>query len=269
MKDVLQEIVAHKRVELEQFKSQMSYTRLVKDVEVIVDTPVESMKSALMHSSKDNGEAGIIAEFKRKSPSKGWIKEEGRADIIPLSYQENGASAISILTDEHYFGGKDRFILDARKSGVTIPVLYKNFIVDEYQLLQARMCGASAVLLIAACLTKSECRDLLHKAHEMNLEVLLEMHCEEELEYANYEPDMCGINNRNLGTFITKVENSFRLASLLPKDACKVSESGISNPDTVRQLMDAGFNGFLIGENFMKTEDPGTSLRNFIDNIHI
>ena len=136
--------------------------------------------------------------------------------------------------------------------------------IDEYQLWQARLCGASAVLLIAADLKKSECRDLLEKAHDLQLEVLLEMHSEPELEYVELGPDMCGINNRNLGTFITKVENSFRLAELLPKDVCKVSESGISEPNTVRELREAGFRGFLIGENFMKTEDPGKALREFI-----
>lgn len=262
MSDILQEIVAHKKIELEAFKAAKSFSLLEREVEPLLTTPCPSMRDALMTSP-----SGIISEFKRKSPSKGWIKEEGKADIIPLSYQQNGASALSILTDEHYFGGKDEFIVAARQSGVTIPILYKNFVIDEYQLLQARLCGASAVLLIAACLTKAECNDLLQKAHALGLQVLLEMHSEPELEYADFQPDMCGINNRNLGTFITKVENSFRLAELLPKDACKVSESGISNPATVRDLISAGFNGFLIGENFMKTTDPGASLREFINEV--
>ena len=210
---------------------------------------------------------GIIAEFKRRSPSKGWIKEEGKAEVIPLSYQQNGAAAISILTDEHYFGGCDDYIRMARKSGVTIPVLYKNFVIDEAQLYAAALCGASAVLLIAACLTKQECKRLLEKAHALGLEVLLEMHSEEELEYAELDPDLCGINNRNLGSFVTDVENSFRLAELLPKDAVKVSESGISNPETVKALRQAGFRGFLIGENFMKTADPGQALNDFLTQL--
>ena len=212
-------------------------------------------------------DSGIIAEFKRKSPSKGWIKEDGRADIIPLSYQQNGASALSILADEQYFGGSDEFIKMARHSGVNIPILYKNFVIDEYQLFQARLCGASAVLLIAADLSVQQCSALLKTAHELGLEVLLEMHSEPELEYAALEPDMCGINNRNLGSFITDVKNSFRMAELLPKDAVKVSESGISNPDTVRALRQAGFRGFLIGENFMKTADPGQALNDFITQL--
>ena len=132
---------------------------------------------------------------------------------------------------------------------------------------QARLCGASAVLLIAADLSMQQCSALLKIAHELGLEVLLEMHSESELEYAALEPDMCGINNRNLGSFITDVENSFRLAELLPKDAVKVSESGISNPDTVRALRQAGFRGFLIGENFMKTADPGQALNEFITQL--
>jgi len=245
MQDILQEIVAHKRQELERMRAKKP-----------------SMREALLASP-----TGIIAEFKRKSPSKGWIKEEGRADIIPLSYQQNGAAALSILTDKKYFGGHDGFIRTARQSGVTIPILYKNFVVDEFQLYEAALCGASAVLLIAACLSKKECANLMTKAHEIGLEVLLEMHDEHELEYADLEPDMCGINNRHLGSFVTDVEASFRLAEHLPKEAVKVSESGISNPQTINELRSAGFRGFLIGETFMKTAEPGVMLKEFITQI--
>ena len=257
--DILQEIVAHKRIEVEHFKQALSEEEIHRRVEAILDFRVPSMSKALKES-----ETGIIAEFKRRSPSKGWIKEEGKAEEIPLSYQENGATALSILTDEKYFGGRDEFIRVARHAGVHIPILYKNFIIDEYQLFQARLCGASAVLLIAADLSKQECKSLLHTAHELGLEVLLEMHQEEELAYAELEPDMCGINNRNLGSFITDVQNSFRLAAQLPKDAVKVSESGISNPQTIRDLRLAGFQGFLMGETFMKTPHPGSTLKDFI-----
>jgi len=242
MRDILQEIVAHKREELDRMQAKKP-----------------SLREALLQSP-----TGIIAEFKRKSPSKGWIKEDGRADIIPLSYQQNGAAALSILTDKDYFGGHDDFIRTARQSGVTIPILYKNFVIDEMQLYEAALCGASAVLLIAACLSKAQCKSLLDKAHTLGLEVLLEMHDEHELEYAELNPDLCGINNRNLGSFVTDVQNSFRLAEMLPQDAVKVSESGISNPETVRALRQAGFRGFLIGENFMKTPDPGLALAEFI-----
>ena len=225
--------------------------------------PGGSMREALMNSS-----TGIIAEFKRKSPSKGWIKEEGKASIIPLAYQQNGASALSILTDIDYFGGYDEFIQEARHVGVTLPILYKNFVVEEYQLLQARYCGASAVLLIAACLSKEECKRLLQMAHQLGLEVLLEMHNERDFEYAELEPDMYGINNRNLGTFVTDVENSFRLAEQLPKNVCRVSESGISRPEVVKRLREeGGFKGFLMGEQFMKQANPGEALKEFISKL--
>ena len=246
MQDILEQIIATKREELERMRAKKP-----------------SLRQALIDS-----ETGIIAEFKRRSPSKGWIKEEGSADIIPLSYQQNGAAALSILTDKQYFGGHDDFIRTARQSGVTIPILYKNFVIDEFQLYEAALCGASAVLLIAACLPKENLRVLMTKAHELGLEVLLEMHDARELEYAELEPDLCGINNRNLGSFVTNVENSYRLAELLPKDAVKVSESGISNPETIRELRQAGFRGFLIGETFMKTPNPGASLHAFIEQIN-
>ena len=245
MQDILQQIIAHKREEV---------------AALYAKNP--SLREALLQS-----DTGIIAEFKRRSPSKGWIKEEGRADIIPLSYQQNGAAALSILTDEHYFGGSDEYIRQARQSGVTLPILYKNFVIDEAQLYAAALCGASAVLLIAACLSKQDCKRLMNKAHQLGLEVLLEMHSEQELEYAELDPDLCGINNRNLGSFVTDVDNSFRLAELLPHDAVKVSESGISNPETVRALRQAGFRGFLIGETFMKTADPGQALKELIERI--
>ena len=149
--------------------------------------------------------------------------------------------------------------------GVSIPILYKNFVIEEYQLLQARYCGASAVLLIAACLSKEECKGLMNMAHQLGMEVLLEMHNERDFEYAELEPDMYGINNRNLGTFITDVENSFRLAEKLPKDVCRVSESGISDPMIVKRLREeASFRGFLMGEQFMKQENPGQALAEFI-----
>ena len=285
MSDILQEIVAHKRLEVEHFKQQLSEQEIHRRVEPLLDFSVASMSQALATSP-----SGIIAEFKRKSPSKGWIKEEGRPDIIPLSYQQHGAAALSILTDEKYFGGQDAFISTARHSGVKIPILYKNFVIDEYQLFQARLCGASAVLLIAADLTLSACKSLLHTAHELGMEVLLEMHSEAELDYAALGPDMYGINNRNLGSFVTDVENSFRLAEALRSAAGSVpasapvsavstagssagsypllvSESGISHPDTVRALREAGFRGFLIGETFMKTAHPGQALSDFITQL--
>ena len=217
-----------------------------------------------MSESLRNSDTGIIAEFKRKSPSKGWFNKQANVRTITKSYQDNGATALSILTDINFFGGNNLDMRDAHLAKVKLPMLYKNFIIDEYQLYQARLNKANAVLLIAACLSKDECRQLMAKAHDLGMEVLLEMHTEEETEYAELEPDMCGINNRNLGTFVTDVNNSVNLASRLPEDAVKVSESGISDPDTVRMLRSIGYKGFLMGEHFMKTADPGAELAQFI-----
>ena len=262
MADILEEIVAYKKNEVEQFKKELHQIYLEGRVEILKNALIPSMKNALMKS-----DTGIIAEFKRKSPSKGWINEAATADKVPISYQENGAAAISILTDSHFFGGSNVYVRTAIASKVRIPVLYKNFIIDEYQIYQAKVCGASAILLIEACLTKEQCRQLIAKAHELELEVLLEMHNEEETEYAELEPDMYGINNRNLGTFETDVNNSFQLIERLPAEGVKVSESGISDPDTIRQLRACGYKGFLIGETFMKEADPGLALKNFIAQI--
>ena len=244
MGDILDEIVAESRVE------------------ILHRSEVVSMKLALT-----NATTGIIAEVKRKSPSKGWIARNAIPEKIAYSYQINGATALSILTDSNYFGGSNAHIRLAKQEKVYIPILYKNFIIDEYQLYQAKVCGASAVLLIAACLSKEKCRNFINKAHELNLEVLLEMHSEEETEYAELEPDMCGINNRNLGTFITDVNNSLNLIERLPADAVKVSESGISDIETIRQLKAVGYQGFLIGETFMKEPDPGLALNQFISQL--
>ncbi len=263
--DILQTIVAHKREELEQWMQFLPPRRLMAMVDEQMkheDQPPVSMRQALLQS-----DTGIIAEFKRKSPSKGWIKREGRAGVIPLAYQQAGATALSILTDTEFFGGYDEFVREARLTGVTLPILYKNFVISEYQLLQARFCGAAAVLLIAADLTLSECRTLLHTAHELGMEVLLEMHGENELDYAALEPDMYGINNRNLGTFVTDVDNSFRMAARLPEGVCKVSESGIGAADTVKRLKETGFNGFLMGEHFMRHDNPGQALSQFIGQL--
>ena len=260
MKDILEEIVAHKRIEVAEQKEQMPARQLYAIVEKMMAEGVEghSMSKALSEDAH-----GIIAEFKRKSPSKGWIKEDGKPEVIPPSYQQNGAAALSILTDEQYFGGSMDFIRTARPL-VNIPILRKDFIIDEYQLFQARQIGADAVLLIAADLKKQEVKSLAALAHELKLEVLLEMHSLEELDYAELDVDMLGINNRNLGTFHTDVQNSFNMISRLPEDKVKVSESGIGNPETIKLLRQAGYRGFLMGEHFMKQPNPGQALGNFI-----
>ena len=263
MKDILQEIVAFKRIEVEQQKQIVAPHDLYAKVERLMANGINARS---MSRSLAGSPYGIIAEFKRKSPSKGWIHEDAKPmDVVP-KYVAGGASALSILTDSKYFGGTLDFIPQVRPS-VDIPILRKEFIIDEYQLFEARNAGADAVLLIAADMSKDECRTLTRTAHDLKLEVLLEMHSEEELEYLECEPDMAGINNRNLGTFHTDVANSFRLAEKMDTEAVKVSESGISNPQTVRQLREAGFRGFLMGECFMKEQNPGLALKKFIEAI--
>lgn len=282
--DILSEITDHKRIEVELQKQAVSPEQLREQVRDLMENspaPRRSMKRALASSP-----AGIIAEFKRRSPSKGWIYETAKADEIPAAYEAAGASAISILTDEKFFGGSLRDIRTARLL-VDIPILRKDFIIDEYQLLQARIAGADAVLLIAACLTQEECADLTARAHALGLEVLLEIHSPRELAYISKDVDMVGVNNRNLGTFVTDVENSFRIAGQLRQTIAGVrnvpdaqdssdnprnlpllvSESGISHPETICRLRTAGFRGFLIGETFMKTPQPGDALKGFIQGI--
>ena len=282
--DILSEITDHKRIEVELQKQAVSPEQLREQVRDLMENspaPRRSMKRALASSP-----AGIIAEFKRRSPSKGWIYETAKADEIPAAYEAAGASAISILTDAKFFGGSLRDIRTARPL-VDIPILRKDFIIDEYQLLQARIAGADAVLLIAACLTQEKCADLTARAHTLGLEVLLEIHSPRELAYISKDVDMVGVNNRNLGTFVTDVENSFRIAGQLRQTIAGVrnvpdaqgssdtprnlpllvSESGISHHETICRLRTAGFRGFLIGETFMKNTQPGDALKGFIQGI--
>lgn len=277
MKDILTEIIAHKRVEIARQKQAVSPEHLLEQVanlmEESADLPSRSMKQALAASPY-----GIIAEFKRRSPSKDWINRGADAQLIPAAYEASGASALSILTDEKFFGGSLRDIRTARPL-VNIPILRKDFIIDEYQLLQARIVGADAILLIAACLTPEQCGTLTTRAHELGLEVLLEVHSPAELSYVTPYVDMVGVNNRNLGTFVTDVENSFRIAEQLRQTVAHtgtgngslpllVSESGISHPETLGRLRTCGFRGFLMGETFMKTVSPGDALKKFIKTYH-
>ena len=226
-----------------------------------------SLKQALLDSP-----TGIIAEFKRKSPSKGWIHADARPEAVVPAYAAAGAAALSILTDESYFGGSLDYIRQVRPL-VDIPILRKDFIIDPYQLYQAAEAGADAVLLIAACLSRADCAALTAEAHRLGLEVLLEIHDAAELDYVSPEVDVVGVNNRHLGSFVTDVQTSFGLAPLLSQPSTTptqatgpvfVSESGIGDPETVRKLRAAGFRGFLMGEHFMKNPDPGAALADFI-----
>lgn len=265
MKDILDDIMEFKKIEVEQQKQNLPPDELYRRVEQMkADAslrPRRSMSRALASS-----DTGIIAEFKRRSPSKGWINESASLERIAGGYALNGASALSVLTDEKYFGGNLDFLRTVA-SMVDVPVLRKDFIIDEYQLFQAYEAGADAVLLIASCLSRESCMALASKAHELGMEVLLEIHSADELGHLDCGADMVGVNNRNLGTFHTDVNNSFALAELLPKDSVLVSESGISDPKTICRLQDAGYSGFLIGETFMKTADPAESLLRFVDEI--
>lgn len=267
MKDILTDIIANTRAEVADRRVALPLEDLVAQCNGVMEQRKAEGDSRLsMRDSLAGSASGIISEFKRRSPSKGWIKQEGDSAVIPLAYQQAGASALSILTDEKFFGGRLEDIVTARAL-VNIPILRKDFIIDEYQIYEACKVGANAILLIAAALSVEQCEALAQKAHELGLEVLLEVHTEEELSHVNQYVDMVGVNNRNLGSFHTDVNNSFRLIDKLPKNVLLVSESGISNPQTVSQLREAGFRGFLIGENFMKSEHPGRELQKFIEQI--
>ena len=264
MEDILKEIVAHKQTEVAEHKAVVPSEGLRDLVDTLPPSP-RSMKASLAASS-----TGIISEFKRKSPSKGWINENARPSEVIPAYWGGGASALSILTDERFFGGSLKDIKAVRPL-IQLPILRKDFIIDEHQLYEARLSGADAVLLIAACLTKDQCCELATIAHEIGLEVLLEIHSEEELPYVCCKPDMLGVNNRHLGSFVTDVQNSFRLAEALKqtvKDVADapllISESGISKPEIVRQLREVGYQGFLMCEAFMKELLPGMALKRFI-----
>ena len=261
MKDILQEIIATKRAEVDRRKRETDLQALYRQAET-PRTTRHSLREALRSSS-----TGIISEFKRRSPSKGWINRDADVQSVVRAYQQAGATALSVLTDTPYFGGTDDDLRAARQA-CSLPILRKDFTIDEFQLVESRVLGADAVLLIAAALTREQCRRFAEIAHQLELEVLLEIHDQSELDYYSEYVDVLGVNNRNLGSFHTDVANSFRLIEQMPREATPISESGISNPDTVKELRTIGFKGFLIGENFMKTDAPGDSLKSFINALN-
>ena len=262
MANILERIVAFKKKEVENFKKELKQDVLVQRTDILKMSQIAPMSQIINKST-----TGIIAEFIRKSPSTGWINKDANPSVIPISYERNGASALSIVTDSYYFGGSNIHIRNAKLSKVSIPILYKDIIVDEYQIYQAKLYGASAILLIASCLTKEECQTFIDKAHELQMEVLLEMHTEAETEYAELRPDMCGINNKDLESSEIDVNKSFEFFARLPVDSIKVSESGLYDPNTVKQLKALGYSGFLIGEQFMRQPDPGLALNVFISQL--
>ncbi len=261
MADILFKIVEHKRAELAECD--------FGDVEAQAHAATRSVIS-MSRSLRESVKGGVISEFKRRSPSKGWINEGAEPRVVVAGYSEAGAAACSVLTNEEFFGGSLADLKAAREVAPHLPLLRKEFIVDERQIYEARVAGADAVLLIAACLSVEECRHLAEVAHSVGLEVLLEIHTEEELGHINECVDMLGVNNRNLGTFVTDVAISFRLAEQMRKegrDLVLVSESGLSSAQTIKELQAAGFGGFLIGETFMKGENPAAALAQFIEEL--
>lgn len=211
----------------------------------------------------DPERTGIIAEFKRRSPSKGIINDQVKVEEVTQAYASAGASALSVLTDVDFFGGHTNDLLAARATN-KIPVLRKDFMIDEYQVLEAKSLGADIILLIAAILTPAEIKNLSALAKSLGLNVLLEVHNHEELQRSICKDlDAIGVNNRNLADFTVNIQTSFDLVNQIPDEFMKISESAISEPNTIKDLKAAGFNGFLIGENFMKTTDPGLAMRDF------
>ena len=260
--DILEKIVAAKRKEIEKLKPLSSMERFRKEG-FFWEISNRSLKQSLLAE----GSTGIIAEFKRKSPSKGWFKpKEHEVEPVVVQYNAKGAAGISILTDMEFFGG-DLDDLIQTKVITDIPVLRKDFIIDEWQIAEAKAFGADVILLIAACLSPAEVKQLATFTKSIGLEVLLEIHNEEELAHICDEIDMVGVNNRNLKTFEVDINTSLQLIDKIPKEKPAIAESGISNVETIVTLRQAGFKGFLIGENFMKMDDPGKAFENFVKSL--
>lgn len=259
--NILDKIVARKKEEVAIAKAKTS----LKDLE---NLPVFKRDTySLRKFLTDPAKTGIIAEFKRKSPSKGVINDKVSVEEVTTAYANAGASAVSVLTDHDFFMGHEEDLIVARKVN-QIPILRKDFMVDEYQIIEAKAIGADIVLLIAACLTRQEVSNFAKLAKSLGLSTLLEVHSAEELE-GNLDPniDVVGVNNRNLKDFSVSIDTSLQLAEIIPSDFLKISESAISNPETIKLLKKAGFNGFLIGENFMRTANPGLAMANFVKEI--
>ena len=258
--DILEKIIADKRREVVLKKTIIPVTQLENSV--LFNSRTQSLSKLLQNSS-----SGIIAEHKRKSPSKQTINSSFTVEEVVKGYQNAGVCGISVLTDMKYFGGSLDDLILARAS-VTIPLLRKEFIIDEYQLIEAKSNGADVILLIAAVLTRQEIKHLSEFAQSLGLEVLLEVHNEEELQKAIMPSlNMIGVNNRNLKTFEVSLNYSKELANLIPNEFVKISESGISNVSDIKELQAFGYQGFLIGENFMKTENAGLAASEFIKQL--
>ena len=258
---VLDKIVANTRKEVAERKQRVSIAELEKK-NLFDRAPLE-----LVTFLRDKNKSGIIAEIKKKSPSKGVINDSISVEEVGVGYEAAGASAISVLTDFEYFGGKMEY-LEAVRPKVNIPILRKDFMVDEYQLIEAKAIGADVILLIAACLEPEKLRALAKTAQSLGLSVLMEVHNLEELERSICpELDVIGVNNRNLKNMEVSIQTSIELAEKIPDSFLKISESGLKGGEEIKTLKKYGYEGFLIGESFMKTADPAGELKKFIAEI--
>ncbi len=261
--NILETIIQHKKKEVEELKGLISTKRLEQSI-FFRSTPV-SLKKYVTRKDK----IGVIAEIKRQSPSAGIINETIDVEKLSISYMQAGASALSVLTDKRFFGGSSEDLRIARKFNYC-PILRKDFILDEYQVIEARSMGADCILLIAACLTTETCKRLASAAKSLHLEVLLEVRNKEEIDsHTNAYVDIIGVNNRNLKNFKTDITRSEELIEFLPSELIKISESGITEADQIRKLKKLGYDGFLIGGYFMRHEDPGNICKNLIGNYNL
>lgn len=260
--NILDEIIQHKRVEVAERKSLHPVKLLEQSI--YFQSPVVSLKEYVQCEDK----SGIIAEIKRKSPSKGDINPNVSVERTSIGYIQAGASALSILTDEKFFGGTNEDLLLARKFN-SCPILRKDFVVSEYQIIEAKSIGADAILLIAAALNPKEISELARFARSLQLEILMEVHNEKELQdNLEAEVDLIGVNNRDLKSFVTDIGISKRLAGMIPNHVVKVSESGIENTDTIIELKKYGYQGFLMGQNFMQSSVPENACKEFIEELN-
>jgi len=255
---ILREIVLNKRKEIDFLKKNRPISKIEKSQ--YFNREVISLKKSLIEKS------GIISEFKRKSPSKPNINLDAEVITITRGYELSNSSGISILTDSKYFGGSNEDITSVR-SEINIPILRKDFILDEYQVIESKSLGADVILLIAASLSKEDVKNLSRFAKSFDLQVILEIHSEDELSYLCDSIDVVGVNNRNLKKFETDINNSINIAGMIPSSFLKISESGISTSKEILRLKEYGFDGFLIGENFMKKEDPVFACNDFIKKL--
>lgn len=259
--NILDQIIEHKKKEVSEAKSL--YPVKLLEQSIFFGSPAVSLRKYVTRSDK----TGIIAEFKRKSPSKGVINAHASVERTTIGYMQAGASAISVLTDKHFFGGGNEDLKTVRKYNFC-PILRKDFTIDEYQIIEAKSIGADAILLIAAVLEPKHTKALTDFAHSLGLEVLLEVHDKAELQQnLDAGADLIGVNNRNLKTFEVSIDISKQLAELIPAGAVGVSESGISSPETIVELKKFGYKGFLIGENFMRHSRPEEEAKLFMDEL--